>query len=118
MRQLRESAQTSHHVAVEVISIDPKDEVREDGGRLCNVRGVNTSDTQILSSNQEVEDEGDRYCVNKLQAYPYTALSCSRTSYLVKKSKARTHSTYVDNVQVPLDANVDSTCLALSYQCR
>ena len=118
MHQLRESAQTSHHVAVKVNFIDPKDVLREDGGRLCNVQGVNTSDTQILSSNQKVEDEGDRYCVNKLQTYPYTALSCSRASYLVKKSKARTHSSFVDNVQVPLAANVDSTCLALSYQCR
>ena len=48
MRQLCESSQTSHHVAVEVNSIDPKDELREDGGRLCSVRGVNTYDTQIL----------------------------------------------------------------------
>lgn len=48
MRQLRELAQTSHHVAVKVNLIDPKDVLREDGGRLCNARGVNSSDTQIL----------------------------------------------------------------------
>ena len=73
---------------------------------------------KFWSSKEEVEDEGVRYCANKPQTYPCTALSCGRTSYLIKKSKARTHSSYAENVQVPLVANVDSTCLVLSYQCR
>lgn len=70
------------------------------------------------SSKEEVEDEGVRCCAKKPQSYACMALSCSRTSYLTTKSKARTHSSYADDTQVPLDATVDCICLALSYQCR